>query len=183
MMEYGILSLIDAAGSVDRMAHVATTYADNYVFSGKFFSVEHVLAVGSGDTTYDIILDTTDVTRLLVAQPPVWMTTAGPVIITRGLCTSYTGGTEVPATNRHYAYQSTYTAQTVVKYDVSPTGYSAGNMQLLIGTASTNQNSGGGSYVGTAPMVFAPGVKHVLRVSNNAGAAISLFCGLSWQEL
>ena len=162
---------------------LVTMPADNYIFSGNSFSVEYTVDIASGNAEYDIAFDTTGMTRTLVALPTKWANTAGWVTISLGACTSYTGGTELSVINREYRFQSSYPTQTTVKYDVTPTGFSASDTLLLIGFSSTNQTSGGGSFSSDYPIVLEPGLKYIFRANNGSGENIKLFFGLSWYEI
>jgi hypothetical protein len=117
-----------------------------------------------------------------VALPTTWATTAGPVIITLGVCDSYTSGTELTPTNRNYAFQTFYPSEITVKYDVTPTGFSPSETEILVGTSATNQNSGGGSVSGTLPIVLETGLKYIFRVNNGSGENISLYAIIDWYE-
>lgn len=182
-MEQRVLALFDDSGSGARTAHVTTSYEENYIFAGNCFTTETVYSVGTGDTAYDIVFDATSVTKTLVALPIAWSTTDGPVIITLGTCTSYTGGTEVTPTNRNYAYQATNPAEVVFTYDAATTGYSAGPMQFLVGVSGSFLNSGGGSIASSLPIILELGVKYVFRVDNQSGDNISLYSDINWYEV
>lgn len=182
MTEQKILNLINSSGSFSRNAIVATSYENNYIFSGNSFNVETVVTIGSGDTTYDLAFDTSGMDRSLVALPITWATTAGPVIATLGTCTSYTGGTELTPLNRDYSYQVSFPAQSEIHYDVVPTGYSATTTKVLIGTSATNQSTGGGTTRGSLPRVLQTGPIYVYRIANNAGEEISFHVNFNWYE-
>ncbi len=177
-----LINLFDKSATTTRDGIVTATYAERYVLEGKAFSIETVLDIASGNSEYDIAFDTTNVTRQLLAVPTFWATTAGVVLVNLGSCTSYSGGAEITPTNRHYAYASSYPAQTAFKSDVTPTGYAAGDTNLLVGSSATNQNSGGGSYIGNYPIVLETGIKYIFRINNQSGEAIKLFPVINWVE-
>ena len=183
MTEWGILSLVDNSASAERTAHVMTTYEQNYIFTGNSLKIETVFAVGSADAEYDISFDTTGMSRQLIALPTTWATTAGPIIITLGVCTSYSSGTEITPTNRNYAFQTSFPSEVTFKYDVTTVEYAASPTVILVGTSATNQSSGGGSTTGTLPIVLETGLRYIFRVNNGSGEAISLFGNIEWYEL
>ena len=177
-----LINLFEASAATTRDGIITGTFAERYILEGKAFSVETVFTVGSADTEYDIVFDTTSMTRQLISVPTFWSTSAGAVLINLGSCTSYTGGTEIEPLNRNYAYASAYPSQTVFKYDITPTGFAAGRTNLLVGSAATQQSSGGGSYVGVYPIVLETGINYIFRVNNQAGEEIKLFAGIEWVE-
>ena len=172
-------SLVDSL-SYQKNALIATTYADDYVFQGKCFGIENFVTISNADTEFDIVFDTTNVNKDLVALPTKWFTTAGDVNVNLGSCSSYASGTEILPTNRNY--QGT-DSEVIFKYDVTPTAYVAGSTNLLVGSAATNQNSGGGGLEGSLPIILETGIKYIFRVANNSGAEIKFAFMIYWYEV
>jgi hypothetical protein len=169
--------------SVSKNAFVITDYADDYILQGKGFSIEKVFNVNSADTQYDITFDASNFDRnFLVAYPTSWLTSAGPVIITLGVCDSYSGGSLITPVNRNYAFQASYLAQVIVKNDVVPVNYVASETSLLVGTANTPLNSGGGQNLGKFTIWLQPGLKYIFRINNQSGEAIFLQGSIFWFE-
>lgn len=178
-----IAELLENLKSADGLAVRVATYEQDYIFSGKCFSIESFVSISSGNTDFDIVFDTTGMSRQLVAMPTNWFTTAGDVTINLGSCSSYSGGTEIVPTNRNYEFATAYPSQVTFKHDITATGHVAGSTNLLIGSAATNQNSGGGGLEGRLPIVLETGLKYVFRVANNSGQDIKFSFLIFWYEL
>lgn len=160
---------------------VTSTISDFAIDNGLFYSVEHVVTIASaGDT--DILLDPSllSANKSFIANPTFWNTTAGPVIITLGICSSCTGGTELTPTNRNYQGPL---AKTVFKHGVTPTGFSASDTTLLVGSATTPQFSGGGSLTGGNIIILNPDLVYVFNVDNQAGEEIKVGFRIEWAEI
>lgn len=183
MLQNKIAELLERSAAASFNGLRTTDYATDYIFRGKSFGIENLVIIDFGDLTYDIVFDTTGMTRSLVALPTAWYTSAGDVTINLGSCDSYTGGTILPITNRNYAFSSSYPSEITFKYDVIPTGYSAGSTNLMVGSAATNQNSGGGGIKGTLPIVLETNIKYIFRVANNAGVEVKFAFAIFWYEL
>lgn len=180
----GISDFLSGARSSAANAILGTTYADDYIAQGNGFSIEYVVTVTDGDTQYDIVFDTTNFTRnYLIAYPTVWQMSAGHAIITLGSCSSYADGTAIAATNRNSNFSVSYPSETIIKYDVTPTGFSAAPTKILVGVESTPQASGGGQVVGRFPIWLTTGIKYIFRVDNQAGANVDLGFGIYWFEI
>lgn len=180
MFNIKISNLLNRAASTMFNALRVTSYENDYIFQGKSYSIETFFSIASGNTTYDIVFDTTNVTNSLVALPTTWNTTAGDVTINLGICTGYTDGTSLTPLNRLYSGSS---SAVIFKYDVTPAGYSAGATNILVGSSSTNQSSGGGTIKGNLPIVLETGIKYVFRISNNSGENIKLGTSINWYEI
>ena len=174
---------IEKMTSADELAMRMASYEQDYIFTGNSFSVESFVSISSGDTEYDIVFDATNCNRTLIAMPTNWFTTAGDVTINLGSCTSYANGTEISATNRNYRYAASFSSQIVFKYNVTPTAYSAGTTNLLVGSAATNQNSGGGGLQGRLPIILETGIIYIFRVANNSGQDIKFAFSIHWYEI
>ena len=169
--------------SFDQDAFKVTSYADDYILRGNGFSVEYTFSVGSGVTAYDVAFDTSGFTRTgLVAYPTMWNMSKGHSIVTLGTCTSYSAGTALTPANRNSAFQASYPSQTVFKYNVSTTGFSAADTQLLVGTEAGAIATGGGTNEGRFPQWLTPGLIYIFRVNNQAGDDITLGTRIYWFE-
>lgn len=170
--------------SYTKNAILSTNYSDNYIAQGKGFSIEYVVTVTDSDSEFDVSFDTTNVDRdYIIAYPTAWNTSTGSCIITLGTCTSYTGGTELTPTNKNLDFSTLYPSQTIFKYDVVPTEFSASPTKILTGTESTPQASGGGKNQSNLPQWLTKGLKYIFRVENKAGADIDLGFGIYWFEV
>lgn len=169
--------------SFSKDAFITTPYSDDYILRGNGFSLEYVFDVGSGDNAFDLVFDTSAFTRsALVAYPTIWNVSKGHGIVTLGVCDSYSGGTEVTPTNRNSAFASLWPAQTVFKYDVTPTNFVAAPTKILVGTEASPVASGGGLKEGKLPIWLSTGLRYVFRFDNRAGDDIVLGTAIYWYE-
>lgn len=177
-----VQSLTDDTSPVFQAKENHEITKDNYEYmieQGRCSYVENVYPVGNNDTTY-IILDASALTKALKAFPTQWQTTAGPVLITLGVCTGYTGGTEITPLNRDTNLDS---VEMKFVFGATPTGASfPAYPTILVGSASTNQTSGGGHAAGRLPIILKD-LKYVFKIENNSGEAISLYSDISWFEV
>ena len=175
---------LSKALSSSKTGIVTTSFADNAIAEGKGFTIEYVFPIGAADHTYDLVFDTTAFTRgEFISFPTVWATSAGPVVITLGVCDSYTLGTEIVPTNRNHNFKGSYPAEIVFKYDVTPVNFQAADTKILVGSAATNQDSGGGAISGSLPIWLETGLIYIFRCDNLSGDPISLYLLNSWFEI
>ena len=85
--------------------------------------------------------------------------------------------------NKNYNFSASYPSEVTFKTDITPTDYVAGQTNILVGSDSSNQSSGGGSNISGTPQVLQTGFKYVFRVSNNAGKDIKLGFKIDWYEI
>ena len=161
----------------------AITAIDNSTYliqEGCCWYAENVYPILTG-TTVDLVLDASGMTKLLRSFPTSWATSSGPVTITLGTCTSYTGGTEITPINRKAGANSRevemYLGATITGgvFPPYPT--------ILVGSASTQQNSGGGITKGSLPIILDNNTIYVFRITNNSGDDISLYSDIIWFEI
>jgi len=167
--------------SYEKNSIITTPHEHDYIFQGKCFTVETFFTIASANTEYDIVFDTTACVHRIVALPTFWGVNAGDVTINLGTCSSYTAGTAIIPTNR--SDESENTADVIFKYDVTPVDYVAGSTNILIGSKSTNQSSGGSLLRGELPRILKNDNLYLFRVSNNAGEEIKLYYNLSFYEI
>jgi len=102
--------------------------------------------------------------------------------VTLGTCTSYTGGTEITPMNRNSEMANltelTYVYNTTISGEVMP-AYPT----VLVGSSSTNQNSGGGGAVGRLPIVLDNDTIYVFRIINESGESIKVYSEIVWFEV
>jgi len=155
---------------------------DSNALRGRTYDIEVVESVGNG-ATVNFVIDpkNMDSDKRLVARPTKWATSTESVIVTLGVCSSYTGGTAITPVNRNYFYQTSNPAKVKIIYNANLTGYVAGSTQILVGTEGTNQNAGGGSYAGNDIIVLDTSLIYVFSVSA-APSALNLGVYIGWLE-
>ena len=144
------------------------TSVEKEILTGTAFSIEYVVDVGAGDSSYDIVIDPRLVDDQFWSLPTKWNSTDGPLVITLGVCDSYTGGTALAPTQRNSNFASNV-AKTVFKYDATVTNFVAAPTKILVGQDSTNQTAGGGVNAGANPINLDKTKIYVFRVDNQAG--------------
>ena len=160
---------------------VTSSISDFAIDNGLLYTIENVVTIASAGNT-DIVLDPSLIPegKSFIAEPTFWNTTAGPVIITLGVCSSCTGGTELTPTNRNFEGDA---AKTVFKHGVTPTGFVASDTILLVGSSTTPQFSGGGSLTGGNIIILDPDLVYIFNVDNQAGEEIKVGFRIEWAEI
>ena len=167
---------------INRGRFIVTSGINDFAIDQGFtYSVESVISIATGANT-DILFDPSALTtgKSIIAEPTAWNTTAGPVIITLGVCTSSSGGTELTPTNRNYTGDP---AEIVFKHGVTPTGFSASETKLLVGSSSTPLFSGGGALSTGDIIILDPDLIYVFNVDNQSGEDIKIGFNLTWAEM
>jgi len=175
-----IKSLLVNILSFSKDAFVITQYENDKIQSGECFTIEEIFYINDADSEYDIVFDTRNCLHKVTALPTFWHVNTGEVTINLGSCSDYSVGTAIIPTNRNGDIINP--SDIVFKYDVTPVNHVAGPTNILIGTKSTNQYSGGGSIPGNLPIILKTGIIYVFRISNNAGENIKLYTNISWYE-
>lgn len=159
---------------------VARSNYEYLIDKGTCFYVENVYTLASEATAY-IVVDSENIEKQFSSFPTAWKTSSGPVLITLGTCVSYSGGDEITPLNRNskagisaevgYIYNPTLTGEIFPDY---PT--------ILVGTESTNQNSGGADIAGRLPILL-NGYNYVFKIENMSGNEIYLYSDIIWFEV
>ena len=175
---------LSKALSSSKTGIVTTSFANNAIANGEGFNIESIFTIGAADHTYDIVFDTTAFTRNeFISYPSIFGTSAGPVIVTLGTCDSYTVGTAITPLNQNHNFKGAYPAEIIFKYDVTTTGYVATTKKKLVGSTSTNQDSGGGTLSGLLPIWLETGIIYVFRIDNLSGEEIYFYLNNDWFEI
>ena len=161
--------------SASKTGVVTTTFENDFGAKGNgfFFQRNFTLAAATGSKLYILIDYTTytNVDGLIFVQPPVFSSSSGPVIVDVYRDSDYAGGTaiEVPSNN---AVIDNKMETTITQ---NPTGTTLGTavLEYLVGSESTNQNSGGGSSIVGPPFILDNTGKTLVEITNNSGNEIT----------
>lgn len=174
-------SLIRGFLSYSKDGLVTTSYADDYIVRGYGFSLQRVISIGNGSTKY-LLVDPSNYTGDSVFGSALdFSTTAGAVYVYISTNHDYSGGDELTTFNRNLT--SNNTAATIITEN--PTGTNDGGepIQYIVGTASTNQNSGGATRVNRSIFILSPAYTYLVKIVNSAGEDINFEIDFTWFEI
>ena len=179
--------LIQKSMSNNETGLVTTSYADDGVVRGSSFVFEKNFTIANSGTLY-ILVDystyapTSAQKGLVFVYPPDFGTTAGTVVVNVYRGTNYAGGTEFDAINPNTTASKT-TSGTTLTYRA--TGSKKGDVVLnyLVGSSSTNQNSGGGSNTGMQFFIRPNTDKTLVEIVNDSGEEITFHYGQGLFEI
>ena len=169
-------------------AQLSTDFAGNEIAKGHGFKIETVVDIATGDTGYKMVFDSRGFTRgAWISYPTIFGASAGACIVTLGICTDYTGGVEITPRNQNANFQATYLAQVKFLYETVAdplvlTGEILSDTRILVGSASTNQNTGGGAITGNLPIWLEPGLIYVFSMNNKSGEDVDFYIVEDWFE-
>lgn len=154
-----------------------TSYENDYSVRGNAFHLQKNFTIAIG-TTLNILIDYTTYTKvpkggqgLIFVLPPNYAASDGAVLVTVRRDSDYSGGTEIDVPNVNTVFggflQTTITS--------GATGNDAGTSVLdyLVGSASTNQSSGGGNISGDSAFIRNSKDKTLVQIANNSGEEIT----------
>lgn len=158
-------------------AVLTTGYDDDSIVRGLGFTFEKNFSILSG-ATLNILVDYSawapeeDEYGLIYILPPVFRTTAGPVIVNVYRGTDYTGGTEFDAINPNTTASKTTSGTT---FTSGATGSTKGDIVLeyLVGGAGIGPANTAGSSTGLGFFIRTASDKTLVEVVNNSGNDIT----------
>lgn len=154
-----------------------------HIMRGECWGAENCFLDLTAGTTVDIVLDAEGMTKGFAAFPTAWKTSNGYVTISLGTCTSYTGGELISVVNRNT--DSTAVREATIHYNATITGGSFPTYDtILVGTAGTVQNAGGGAAVAQLPILLDNDTLYVFRIKIPTGSNIDVLdSGIIWFEV
>lgn len=181
--EAGVKRLPEDESPVYQVKESNTVTRDTPLYlieQGKCFYVENVYSLANNETSY-ILFNASNMTKELRSFPTQWKSSAGEVLITLGVCESYTGGDDITPLNRKAGANS---VEVMFNYGGTPVNpVFPAYPTILVGSSSTNQNSGGGSITGQLPIILDTGLIYVFKIENDSGEAIHLYSDIIWFEV
>ncbi|MCP4394964.1 MAG: hypothetical protein GY804_11965 [Alphaproteobacteria bacterium] len=161
--------LTESTLSHSKDGQVVTSYADNYGVKGNGFTLQRNFAIASGASLY-ILIDYTTFTKptgFIFVQPPIFSAGAGEVLVNVYRGSDYSGGSVIEVLSNNTVINNTM--ETTITEN--PTGTVLGDsvLEYLVGSKSTNQNSGGGSISIGPPFIRNNTGKTLVEIVNNSG--------------
>lgn len=174
---------------------LTTDYANDYIARGYAFALEENFTIGIGATLYmlidystytDFSIANTDNTKeprvgAVFILPPRMGTTAGPVYVNVYRGGDYSGGTATLYSKRNTL--SDIDPQITITTDATGTDEGDHVLSYLVGSASTNQNSGGATKEGIVPFIRGNDGQTVVEIVNDSGEEITFSYGQTFYEL
>lgn len=159
---------------------VTTTFEGNEIVKGNGFQVHRIISIPAGGKK--IVADFTNIDEDFVFTLPLKMgTNEGQVYVSTYKIIDYTGGIPIPPINRNST--SDHTANGLFLDGVTSSDVAGDDLrEYIIGTLSTNQNSGGGSGGGVQPKIFAGDVI-MFDIDNKENTPIDLEFNFNWYEI
>ena len=178
----GINNVLNAVFSFSRNGIIATSYAEDYISQGLAYQVHRKVLI-PGSSTVKIVLDFTDITEGAIFTLPLkFQTSEGQCFIDTYKVLNYSGGVNIPGINRND--QSANIPSGELYSGVTSTDVAGDDLrEYIIGTSSTNQNSGGGTSSGVAPKIFSPGEIIMIEIQNQETTSCYVEYNFNWYEV
>lgn len=167
--------------SFSKDAVLTTTYQDDYTTRGNGFQFKKRISLTSLQTLY-LEIDISKHKGVVYSLPLELSTAGGLVFVDTYSADSSTGGSTF-ATPLNLNGLSATTANTTVKSGVTVSGTPLNVREYIVGTASTNQSSGGGAIQNEVPKILNNAKPLYLKIENKESAATVLDIGFVWFEL
>lgn len=191
MTEQQLLNRLLNSFSYSKDGLVATTYADDAVVAGNAFVFEKNFTISNAVPTLYILFDYTtyvpsdgQIGQIFV-YPPLFASSAGPVIVTVYTGTDYTGGTEFNAVNSN-TLASKSTSGTTLTSGATGTTKGTPVLEYLVGTDTPGVSGPSGGGAGGLSFFItgnAVGDKTLVEINNNSGSDITFHYGQSLIEI
>jgi hypothetical protein len=176
-------------------AVLSTDYANDYIARGYAFALEENFTIGSG-ATLNMLIDYTTYTNFTKSNvdntvdkrvgwvfvlPPRMATTAGPVEVNVYRGGDYSGGTETLYSKRNTI--SDIEPQITITQGATGTDKGTLSLSYLVGSSSTNQDSGGGVKEGIVPFIRSNDGITLVEIVNESGEEIIFSYGQTFYEI
>jgi hypothetical protein len=174
---------------------LTTDYANDYIARGYGFALEENFSISSGSTLY-LLIDYSTYTDFSISStdniaearvgvvfvlPPRMATTAGPVQVNVYRGGDYSGGNATLYSKRNTL--SDIDPQITMTEGASGTDKGTLVLSYLIGSSSTNQDSGGGVKEGIVPFIRDNTGQTLVEIVNESGDDITFSYGQTFYEI
>lgn len=179
----------------NRKALLSTGVEDDYVDRGYGFAVDQNFSITSGSTLY-ILVDFTTYTDFsvsntdnrgtdregtIIATPPHFVTTAGPVIINVYTGSDYSGGSSISYSKLNT--NSTKSSQVTITSGATGSNKGTNELSYIIGSAGVGTASGGGGASGHVVFLRNNTETTLLEINNESGTDITFHYGQVFFEV
>lgn len=176
----GFIDILLKVLSSSKNAILSTDYANDEIVKGNAFQVHRIFEIPSGGKK--LVLDLTNISDDFTFTLPLRLATnEGQCWVNTYKIDSYTRGDIVPVINRNGT--SAHTPNGVFKAGVTSTDVAGDDLrQYIVGTLSTNQNSGGGIGGSSNIKIFGKDII-MFDVENKENSTIYLELNFNWYEI
>lgn len=159
-------SLPQNVATPDETSLVTITNEIYLIQQGNVWTLEACIANIEAGETYYLIFDASNMTKTLRSFPTRWDTSSSLVIISQGVATSYTGGTDITGNvfNRKSGADS---REVDIIWNPAVTGGVFPALpNLFTGGEATRQSAGGGGFQGGLPIILDNDTIYCFKIEN-----------------
>jgi len=162
---------------------IITPYKQDAVMKKQAYSLRQVFTVAN-NAVKELIIDPTTLPHDTILEPFRVGVSAGTVVMEIIIdITTSDDGDALPAVNRYGLVD--IPAHVFGIYE-NPSGVDEGSnppLKYSLGSNSTNQNSGGGTNIGSNIFVMETDKKNLIKFTNNSGESVDISLQLDWFEV